>query len=95
VKATGIARPAVVDPHVAAVGPAELLQSLLESRDAAPAFRIVRGHVHQHANTLHALGLLRPSRERHRRRSAAEQGDELSPSQVEHGASSRTSSQGR
>ena len=59
-KATGIARcPAIVDPHVAPVGPAQLLQSLLESRDAALAFRIVRGYVHQHANTPYALALLR------------------------------------
>jgi hypothetical protein len=44
---------------------------LLESRNAALAFRIVRGQVHQHANTLHALGLLRPRRERPPRRRAA------------------------
>jgi hypothetical protein len=60
------------------------LQSLLESRDAAPAFRIVRGHVHQHANTLHALGLLRARREWPRSR-AAEQRDELAPSYIKHG----------
>jgi hypothetical protein len=77
VKATGIARPAVVDPHVAAVGPAELLQSLLESRGAAPAFRIVRGHVHQHANTPHPLRPLRVRGERPCCRRAPEQGDEL------------------
>ena len=70
-KTTGIARcPAIVDPHVAPVGPAQLLQSLLESRNAALAFRIVRGQVHQHANTLHALGLLRARRERRGGRAA-------------------------
>jgi hypothetical protein len=63
--------------------------------NVAPAFRIVRGHVHQHANTLHALGPLRSRRKRPRRRRAAEQRDELPPSQVEHGASSWASSQGR
>ena len=60
--------PAVVDPHVAAVGPAQLLQRLQERRDAGLAFRIVRGHVHEHADAPHALGLLRPRRERPRRR---------------------------
>ena len=35
--------PAVVDPHVAAVGPAQLLQPLQERRDAGLRFRIVRG----------------------------------------------------
>ena len=40
----GIARaPAGVDPHVAAVGPAQFLQPLQERRDAGLAFRIVRG----------------------------------------------------
>ena len=42
----GIARgPADVDPHVAAVGPAQLLQPLQERRDAGLYFRIVRGQV--------------------------------------------------
>ena len=54
VKATGIARcPAIVDPHVAAVGPAQLLQPLLESREARLSFRIVRGEVHEHADPPH------------------------------------------
>ena len=35
--------PAGVDPHVAAVGPAQLLQPLQERRDAGLIFRIVRG----------------------------------------------------
>ena len=40
----GIARgPASVDPHVAAVGPAQLLQPLQKCRDAGLPFRIVRG----------------------------------------------------
>ena len=41
-------------------------------------FRIVRGCRHQHADAPHALALLRPRRERPRRR-AAEQRDELAP----------------
>ena len=44
--AVGIARgPAVVDPHVAAVGPAQLLQPLQKRRDAGLSFRIVGGLV--------------------------------------------------
>ncbi len=78
--ALGIARgPAVVDPHVAPIGPAQLLR--------APA-RMPRGgtcpsassasQVHEHADAPHPLALLRPRRERPRRR-AAEQRDELAP----------------
>ena len=45
-RAVGIGRsPAVVDPHVAAVGPAQFLQPLQESREASLSFRIVGGPV--------------------------------------------------
>ena len=69
----------IVDPHVAAVGPAQLLQPLQERRDAGLSFRIVRGRGHQHANAPHPLGLLRARRERPRR-CAAQQANELTPS---------------
>ena len=79
----GIARgPAGVDPHVAAVGPAQLLQPLQERRDAGLCFRIVRGRVHEHADAPHPLGLLRARGERPRGRRAAEQRDELAPPHV-------------
>jgi hypothetical protein len=40
----GIARgPADVDPQVAAFGPAQLLQTLQESRHAGRSFRIISG----------------------------------------------------
>ena len=58
--------PPSVDPHVAAVGPAQLLQPLHERPDAGLPFRIVRGRGHQHADAPHALGLLRARRERPR-----------------------------
>ena len=64
--------PAGVDPHVAAVGPAQLLQPLQECRDAGLPFRIVRGTWHEHADAPHPLGLLRARRKRPRRRCAAE-----------------------
>jgi hypothetical protein len=77
-KTTGIARcPAVVDPHVAAVGPAQLLQPLQERRDAGLCLPIVGGEVHQHADASHPIGLLRPRRERPRGCRAAEERDEF------------------
>ena len=69
----------VVDPHVAAVGPAQLLQPLQERREAGLSFRIVRGQAHEHADAPHPLGLLRARRERPRGRRAAEKRDELAP----------------
>ena len=84
-KAAGIVRgPAVVDPHVTAVGPAQLLQCVLECRAAGLCFRMVRGQVHEHADAAHALGL-RPRSKRPSGRHAAEQRDEVAPSHVEHG----------
>ena len=78
--AAGIARaPAIVEAHVASVGPAQFLQPLQERSDAGQRFRIVGGEVHEHADPSHRARLLRPRRERPRRR-AAEQRDELAPS---------------
>src|SRR5262245_8757008 len=78
--AVGIASaPAIVDPHVAALGPAQLLQHLQERRDAGLAFRIVRGVRDEHADAPHPLALLCERRERPRCR-AADERDELAPS---------------
>ena len=55
--------PAGVDSHVAAVAPAQLLQGLLERRDASLTSWIICGHVHEYADAPHLLGLLRPRRE--------------------------------
>ena len=79
----GIARgPAGVDPHVAAVGPAQLLQPLQERRDAGLRFRIVRGRGHEHADAPHPLGLLRARRERPRSRRATENTEKFPPPHV-------------
>src|SRR6185437_6151776 len=51
--------PTVVDPHVAAVGPAQFLQPLQEGREASLFFGIVRGPAHEHADATHPVGLLR------------------------------------
>ena len=61
----GIGRgPAGVDPHVAADGPAQQRQPLMERRDAGLKFRIVRGRGQEHADAPHALALLRARGER-------------------------------
>ena len=81
----GIARaPAIVDPHVAADRSSPFLQPLQERPEAGLRFRIVRGQVHEHADAPHPLGLLRPRRERPRRRRAAEQRDELAALSFDH-----------
>src|SRR5262249_15340854 len=69
--------PAVIDPHVAALGPARLLQSLQERRDAGLAYRMVFGERHKHTDALDLRALLRTRRERPRDCRAAEQRDEL------------------
>src|SRR5262249_19498596 len=73
-----VSPPAGGAPHVAAGAPAQLLQDLWERREAGPAVWIVRGRVHEHADTPNPLALLRPRRERPRRRTA-EQSDERAP----------------
>jgi hypothetical protein len=45
--------PPGMNSHVAAVGPAQLLQPMQERRDAGPSFRIVRGQVHKHTDAPH------------------------------------------
>src|SRR5262249_33712009 len=77
--AIGITRaPAIVDLHIPADCPAQLLQPLMESREARLSFRIIGGEIHEHADAPHPLALLRIRRERPRGR-AAEQRDELAP----------------
>ena len=56
----------VVDPHVAAIGPAQFLQSLLEGREASLFFGIVCDPAHEHADATHPVGLLRARRQRAR-----------------------------
>src|SRR5262249_54120798 len=90
VKAIGVARcPAGVDPYVAAVSPARLLQPLDERDNARLSFRIVRGQVHQNTDPPRPFALLRACRKRPRGRCAAEQRDELASPCVEHGLPSR------
>jgi hypothetical protein len=69
--------PAYVDPYSAAVTPAQLLQRLLERRDAGLALRIVRDGVHEHTDPPHLLGLLRARREWPRHGGAADKCDKF------------------
>src|SRR6516164_6797800 len=75
-KALGIAgAKAILNPHVEAVGPAQLLQPLQERSDAGHGFRIVRSCAHEHRDATHSLARLCARRHRPHRR-AAEQRDE-------------------
>ena len=85
----GIGRgPAGVDAHVAADGPTQQRQSLVECRHAGLKFRIVRGGGQQYADAPHAVGLLGPGGERPRRR-ATQQRDELAPLHVSPGSTAQ------
>src|SRR5262249_25410487 len=76
----GIVRaPTIVDPHVAADGPAQFPEPLQERRIAGLCFRLVRGDGGKHADPPHPLRLLRARRQRPRGRRATEQRDELAP----------------
>src|SRR5262245_38723193 len=70
--------PAILDPQVAALAPAQLLQRLLERRELGTAGG---GTACEHADAPHLLALLRARRERPCRR-RAEQRDALAPPQL-------------
>src|SRR6516162_4027501 len=71
-------RPPKVNPHVAAISPTQARKRLSERREARLPHGIVFVIRHEHADTPYAVALLRPRRERPRRR-AAEERDELAP----------------
>src|SRR5262249_7547297 len=70
---------AVIDPHVVAVGPAQLPQSLHKCRNAGLAYRMVFAERHKHADASDLRRLLRARRERPCHRRAPKQRDELPP----------------
>src|SRR5262245_57999418 len=82
--------PANVDPQVAADGPAEFLQLLLERAEPCLIFRSVRGCGQEYADAPHPAALLPARRERPRCR-AAEQRDELAASDHSITSSARAS----
>src|SRR5262249_19967182 len=67
-----------VDPRVVAFRPTELVKSVPECCDMSLCFRVALEMAHQHTDPPHPLALLRPRRERPRRR-AAEERDEVAP----------------
>src|SRR5262245_49588648 len=64
---------------VTAVDPTQLLQSLLECRNAGGRFRVVRGYGHKHADAPHVFRPLRLRIEWPRGRRAPKNRDELPP----------------
>src|SRR5258708_37266633 len=77
--------PAIVEPNVAASGPAELLKPLAERAEPSLCFWIVLRNRHQDPDPPHLIGLLSVRRERPRCRSAAEQRDECASLHAVHG----------
>src|SRR4029453_9511613 len=74
-----VATPSIVDPHVVADSPAQLLQPLMESCEARLSFSIIGDRIHEHADPPHPLRLLRSRRERPSGYTAAEKCDEFPP----------------
>src|SRR5262249_60017282 len=72
--------PASVDLQVTALDPAETLQSLTKRCEPGLSLGIVGGSGGEHADAPHPARLLPARRERPRRRCAAEQNDEITPS---------------
>src|SRR5258708_36450284 len=73
--------PAIVEPNVAASGPAELLKPLAERAEPSLCLWIVLRNRHQDPDPAHLIGLLRARRDRPRSR-AAKKGDEISALQL-------------
>src|SRR5262249_5025433 len=89
----GIVRaPTIVDPHVAADGPAQFPEPLQERRIAGLCFRLVRSDGGKHADPPHPLALLRARRERPRYCRAAVKCDEFP---TPHGAYPKAKDHGR
>src|SRR5215468_5472645 len=72
-----VATPSIVDLHVVADSPAQLLQPLMESCEARLSFSIIGDGIHEHPDPAH-LRLLRTRRKRPRSRTADER-DEITP----------------
>jgi hypothetical protein len=72
--------PAIVDLKVAALGPAEPRERLLERADAGLRFGIALSEPHHHADAPHRIARLSARGERTRQRRAGQRGDELPPS---------------
>ena len=80
-RAVGIGRspPTVVDPHIAVVGPAQLLQPVQEGREPSLFFRIVCDPVQEDADATHPMSLLRVRGARPGDCRATKKDDEFAP----------------
>src|SRR5262245_36011378 len=87
-------RISILDADVAPLRPTEPSQPLPQSGESRMPLRIGLAAAHQHANTPHSLWLLRSRHHRERNRRAAEQRDELAPSDHSITSSARASSVG-
>src|SRR5262245_34623057 len=74
-----VSPPVLVDPHIAADGPTQVRERLLERGLARRSLRIVLGENTKHADEPHALALLRARRKRPSGYSVAEKCDEVPP----------------
>src|SRR5262245_45842838 len=88
------ASPTKLDVHVAAVGPPQLLQPLLQCGDATLSLWIALGEDGEHADPPHAVRLLRARRERPSNRRAADERDEIAAPDHSITSSARASSIG-
>src|SRR5262245_12954672 len=86
--------PAIVDADILPIRPTELLHGLDESPYSVLRFRVVYGPRCEHADAPNSLRLLRRCRQRPYRRCAAEQRDELAPSDHSITSSATASSPG-
>jgi hypothetical protein len=73
-----VCRPAKVNPCIAPLRPADLLEALAERSDPSLSFTVALRIRHQHADAPHAFGRLRLRRDRPRRH-ATEQRHEIAP----------------
>src|SRR5262249_5586278 len=76
-------RPAIIDPDVAAFGPAEFLEFVPECTNKGLPFAIALGISHQHTDPARAARLLRTHDGWCCQRRAADQRDEIAPSHAE------------
>src|SRR5262249_54053200 len=70
---------AIINPHIAAVGPAQLLQFFHEDREAYLPLLIILGRGREYADAPYAVGLLCACRKRPSECRAADERDEFSP----------------
>jgi hypothetical protein len=74
--------PAIIEPDIAALNPAEFVELLPQRRNTCSRFRIILVRHHQHADPTHPVRLLRARREPPTRHRASKNRDEFAPSHL-------------